>query len=114
MKQVSAYIHDFMTEKVTDALRLAHIHGVTIVTCEGFGRAAPDAGRGHYLDSDVELGFAPKTEIEIVCRDEETNGIIDLIRQTAHTGRHGDGMVFVSPVTQVVSIRTGEEGDSVL
>ena len=114
MRQVTAYIHDFMTEKVTDVLRTANIHGVTIVKCEGFGRVAPDAERGHYLDNDVELGFAAKTKIEIVCHDEESNGIVDLIRQTAHTGRHGDGKIFVSPVTEAVSIRTGEKGESIL
>ncbi|TFH13738.1 MAG: P-II family nitrogen regulator [Lentisphaerales bacterium] len=114
MRQVTAYIHAFMTEKVTDALRMANIHGVTIITCEGFGRAGTDADKGHYLDSDVELGFAAKTKLEIVCRDEETVGIVDLIQRTARTGRHGDGKIFVSPVTHVVSIRTGEKGESVL
>ena len=114
MRQVTAYIQNFMTEKVADALRMANVHGVTIVKCKGFGRAAPDPDRSHYLDSDVELGFAAKTKIEIFCREEEADGIVDLIRQTAHTGRHGDGKIFVLPVTQVVSIRTGEKGESIL
>ena len=114
MRLLTAYIHDFMTEKVTDALRTANIHGVTVIKCEGFGRLASDGDRGHYQDSDVELGFAVKTKIEIVCRDEESDGIVDLIRQTAHTGHHGDGKIFVSLVTQAVSIRTGEKGEAVL
>jgi len=114
MRLVAAYIHEFMTEKVTDALRMTSTHGVTIVKCEGFGRAEPDAEGGHYLDGDVELGFAAKAKIEIVCRDEESDSIVALIRQTAHTGHHGDGKIFVSPVTQVVSIRTGEKGESIL
>ncbi len=114
MRLPTAYIHDFMTEKVTDALRMGNIHGVTVIKCEGFGRPASNGDRGRYQDKDVELGFAVKTKIEIVCRDEESNGIVDLIRQTAHTCYHGDGKIFVSPVTQAVSIRTGEKGESVL
>ncbi len=114
MKLLTAYIHDFMTEKVTDALRTANIHGVTVIKCEGFGQAASDGDRDRYLDMDVDLGFAAKTKIEIVCRDKEINGIVDLIRQAAHTGRHGDGKIFISPVTEAVCIRTGEKGESVL
>lgn len=114
MKKITAYIHDFMMAKVTDALREANVHGVTVIQCEGFGGKGSSEDGGRYLDGDVEMGFAPKTEIDIVCRDEESDGIIELIRQAAHTGRHGDGKIFMSEMTDVVDIRSGNRGEKVL
>lgn len=114
MRKIAAYIHDFMTEKVTDALRGGSVHGVTVIKCEGFGRTTAAKNGGRYLDEDVEMGFARKTKIEIICRDEESDGIIELIRQAAHTGRHGDGKIFVSEMADVVDIRSGNRGEDVL
>ena len=114
MKLVTAYIHDFMTDKVTDALRLGKIHGVTTIKCQGFGQKASAEEGGRYLDSDVEIGFAPKTKIEIVCRDEECDGIVEVIREAAHTGRHGDGKIFIGEKTDVVDIRSGDRGEDIL
>jgi nitrogen regulatory protein PII len=113
MKAIFAYVQPFMLEKVTDALRTRKIHSVTVIRCEGFGRRI-DGKTPHYEDTSVELGYAPKTKIEIVCQDEETQGIIQTIRESAHTGRHGDGKIFVTEVTQAVDIRTGEVGKLVL
>ena len=90
MRKITAYIHEFMTDKVADALRDGNVHGVTVIKCEGFGRAASPEDGGSYLDSDVEIGFAPKTKIEIICRDEESDGIIELIQQIREIeGVHG-------------------------
>lgn len=113
MKLITAYIRPFMQEKVVDALRTRRIHGATVIRCEGFGRQI-DGTAPHYEDASVTLGYAPKTRIEIVCRDEEVQPIVRVIRETAHTGRHGDGKVFVSEVTTAVDILTGQEGESVL
>jgi nitrogen regulatory protein PII len=113
MKAIVAYVQPFMLEKVADALRAKKIHGVTVFHGEGFGRRT-DGKTPHYEDSAIELGYAPKTKLEIVCRDEEAEGIVQTIRESAHTGRHGDGKIFVSEVTQAVDIRTGAEGEAIL
>jgi nitrogen regulatory protein P-II 1 len=113
MKAIVAYIQPFMLEKVTDALRAKRIHGVTVIQCQGFGRRI-DGDTPHYEDPDVELGYAPKVKIEVVCRDEEVQAIVNTIREGAHTGRPGDGKIFVTEVTQVVDVRTGAEGEAIL
>ncbi|MBU4211474.1 MAG: P-II family nitrogen regulator [Kiritimatiellae bacterium] len=113
MKLVTAYVQRFMAEKVTDALRVQKIHGVTVIQCQGFGRRI-DGKTPHYEDPAAELGYAPKAKIEIVCRDKETQGIVQTIRNSAHTGRHGDGKIFVMDVTHAVDVRTGAEGEAIL
>jgi len=113
MKAIVAYVQPFMLEKVTDALRAKEVHGVTVIQCQGFGRRTKGK-TPHYEDEAVELGYAPKAKIEIVCRDEETQDIVQTIRESAHTGRHGDGKIFVSEVTQAVDVRTGAEGEAVV
>lgn len=113
MKAITAYIQPFMLEKVTDALRGRKIHGVTVIQCEGFGGRI-EGETPHYEDAAVELGYAPKVKIEVVCRDEDAKGIIQVIRESAHTGRHGDGKIFVTEVTCAVDVRTGAEGEAIL
>jgi nitrogen regulatory protein PII len=113
MKVIVAYVQPFMLEKVTDALRARKIHGVTVIRCEGFGRRI-DGKTPHYEDAAVELGYAPKAKIEVVCRDEEMQGIVQTIRENAHTGRHGDGKIVVTEATLAVDVRTGAEGEAVL
>ena len=113
MKAIHAYVQPFMLERVTNALRDRRIHGVTVLHGEGFGRCV-DGKNPHYEDATVQLGYARKAKIEIVCRDEEAQGIVQTIRECAHTGRHGDGKIFVTEVTQAVDVRTGAEGEAVL
>lgn len=113
MKAIVAYVQPFMLEKVTDALRASKIHGVTVIRCEGFGRRI-EGKTPHYEDAAVELGYAPKVRIEIICRDEEVRQIMQTIRESAHTGRPGDGKIFVTEVTEAVDIRTGAEGEAIL
>ena len=113
MKAIVAYVQPFMLEKVTDALRARKIHGVTVIRCEGFGRRI-DGKAPHYEDAAVEFGYAPKAKIEIVCRDEETQDIVQTIRENAHTGRPGDGKLFVTEVTCAIDVRTGAAGEAVL
>ena len=113
MKAIVAYIQPFMLEKVTDALRFQKIHGVTVVQCQGFGRRI-DGKNPHYEDPAAELGYAPKVKIEIICRDEEAGAIVQTIRENAHTGRYGDGKIFVIEVTRAADVRTGAEGEAIL
>ena len=102
-----------MLEKVTDALRAHKVRGLTVIRCEGFGRRV-EGETPHYEDAAVALGYAPKAKLEIVCQDAEVRGIVQTIRESAHTGRHGDGKIFVTDVTEAVDIRTGAEGEAIL
>ena len=113
MKMINAYIQTFMCEKVTDALREAHIHGVTIVECRGFGRQSEEESP-RYLDKTVCAGFGPKVKVEIVCTNDEVETVSSIIQTAAHTGRYGDGKIFISDVSKAVDIRTGSGGDEVL
>ncbi|MBI5090949.1 MAG: P-II family nitrogen regulator [Candidatus Hydrogenedentes bacterium] len=113
MKLVAAYIQPFMAEKVADALRVAKVHGVTVLKCQGFGRITEDK-TPHYMEDAAALGFAAKTKIEIVCRNADTEGIIATIRAHAHTGHHGDGKIFVSDIGEAIDIRTDERGENVI
>ena len=113
MKLITAYVQPFMGEKITDALRTAHVHGVTLLTCHGFGRIS-EGETPRYLDEGTELGFVNKIKIEIVCVDVAVEETIAIIRDSAHTGHHGDGKIFISEVDTVVDIRTGNRGEDIL
>ena len=115
MKMIHAYIQPFMLDKVADALRRMHVHGVTVLECRGFGRCSEE-GSPHYLDEAVEahLGFASKAKIEIVCQDGEAEDIVGAIQDNAHTGRHGDGKIVVLDIITATNIRSGETGEHVL
>ncbi len=105
MKEIKAYIQPFMLQKVTDALHAIHVRGMSVNDIRGFGKEKDESYPHHNRDYVTE--FTPKIKIEIVCRDEEAQQIVDCIRTHAHTGRKGDGKIFVNPVEHVVSIRTG-------
>jgi nitrogen regulatory protein PII len=111
MKLIVAYIQPFMAEKVTDALRAAKTHGVTVLPCQGFGRVTENRSP-HYMEQAAALGFAAKTKIEIICRNADAEGIIAAIREHAHTGHHGDGKIIVCDIGEAVDIRTGERGEN--
>jgi nitrogen regulatory protein PII len=110
MKIVIAYIQPFMLDKVVAALRERRVPGMTVLEAKGFGRQTNEKAP-HFLDKGVRIDFAPKVKIEVVCKDEEVDGIVDAIRLSAHTGRHGDGKIFVVDVQKAVSIRTGQSGE---
>ena len=113
MKLITAYIQSFMAEKVTDALRTAKVHGVTVLPCRGFGRMTEDK-TPHYLEETATLGFVARTKLEIVCCEADMEGIIATIRKHAHTGHHGDGKIFVSTIDEVLDIRTGQTGAAII
>ena len=113
MKLIAAYIQPFIAEKVTDALRVANVRGVTVLACQGFGRMT-EGKAPHYLDEGAQLGFVNKTKIEIVCIDAAAEELIAIIRDHAHTGHHGDGKIFVSEIGVAVDIRTGDSGEGIL
>ncbi|VAW16941.1 Nitrogen regulatory protein P-II [hydrothermal vent metagenome] len=107
MKEIKAYIQPFMLQEVTNALHKIHVRGMSVNDIRGFGKEK-DEGYPHHAKGDV-TEYTPKIKIEIACYDEEVDAIVDCIREHAHTGRKGDGKIFVNPIECVTSIRTGEK-----
>jgi nitrogen regulatory protein P-II 1 len=108
MKEIKAYIQPFMLQKVTDALHKIHVRGMSISELKGCGREKDESYPHHAREAVIE--FTPKVKIEIVCPDEECEAIVKTIREVGHTGRRGDGKIFISPVDEAISIRTGDRG----
>ena len=110
MKLITAIIKPFKLEDVREALTNCGVTGMTVTEVKGFGRQ-----KGHteiYRGAEYAVDFLPKIKIDIVLADEMVERAVEAIIQAAHTGKVGDGKVFVSPVEQVVRIRTGETGDA--
>ena len=112
MKEIKAYLQPFMLQKVTDALHAIHIRGMSISELKGCGREKDESYPHHAREAVVE--FTPKVKLEIVCPDEECEAVVRAIREAAHTGRRGDGKIFVSTVDEAISIRTGQGGDEAI
>lgn len=106
MKEIKAYIQPFMLQKVTDALHKIHVRGMSVNEIKGFGKEKDEAYPHHSKDYVTE--FTPKVKIEIACHDDEVKQIVECIKEHAHTGRKGDGKIFVTTLDHVQSIRTGE------
>lgn len=112
MKKVEAIIRHFKLEDVKNALSEQGIQGMTITEVRGFGRQ-----KGHtemYRGGEYTSDFLPKTKVEVAVPDDRADKVIELIASAARTGSIGDGKAFVSPLEDVVRIRTGEHGDSAL
>jgi nitrogen regulatory protein P-II 1 len=111
MKRVEAYIQPFMLTHVLHELRdvhaHAHAHGLTVMDARGFGREK-DESHPHVLD------FTPKVKLEILCQDGQVDAIVEAILRGAHTGRRGDGKVFVTDVERIVSVQSRETGDAAI
>ncbi len=106
MKKIEAIIKPFKLEDVKDALSSQGVEGMTVVEVKGFGRQ-----KGHkeiYRGAEYVVDFLPKIKIEIVVEDNKVEQLVAVIREAAHTGKIGDGKLFVMPVEQAVRIRTGE------
>ena len=109
MKKVTAMIKPFKLDDVREALSDIGIQGMTVTEVKGFGRQ-----KGHtevYRGAEYAVDFLPKIQIDIVLSDDQIERVIEVIIETARTGKIGDGKIFVTPVDQVIRIRTGETGD---
>jgi nitrogen regulatory protein PII len=109
MKKVEAIIKPFKLEDVKEALSALGVQGMTVSEVKGFGRQ-----KGHteiYRGSEYTVDFLPKIKIEVVLPDNLAAGAVDAIVKAARTGKIGDGKVFVSPVENVIRIRTEETGE---
>jgi len=110
MKKVEAIIKPFKLDDVREALSDVGVTGLTVSEVKGFGRQ-----KGHtelYRGAEYVVDFLPKIKLEIVLSEDQVVICIEAITKAAHTGRIGDGKIFVTPIEQVIRIRTGEEGES--
>ncbi len=112
MKKIEAIVRHFKLEDVKNSLTEAGINGMTISEVRGFGRQ-----KGHtemYRGTEYTVDFVPKVKVEVVVDDANLQTALDTIVKAAHTGQIGDGKIFVSELTDVVRIRTGETGTDAL
>ncbi len=108
MKKIEAIIKPFKLDEVKEALHEIGLQGITVLEAKGFGRQ-----KGHtelYRGAEYVVDFLPKVKIELVLDDAIVERAIEAIQQAAHTGKIGDGKIFVSPVEEAVRVRTGERG----
>ena len=108
MKKVEAIIKPFKLDEVKEALHEVGIQGITVTEAKGFGRQ-----KGHtelYRGAEYVVDFLPKVKIEVVMEDTLVERAIEAIQTAAHTGRIGDGKIFVSTIDEAIRIRTGEKG----
>ena len=108
MKKIEAVIKPFKLDEVKDALQEIGLQGITVTEARGFGRQ-----KGHtelYRGAEYVVDFLPKVKLEIIVEDSIVDKTVEAIITAARTGRIGDGKIFVSPVEDVIRIRTGERG----
>ena len=112
MKKLEAVIKPFKLTEVKDALHAIGVTGMSVSEVKGFGRQ-----KGHtviYRGSEYTVDFLPKIKIEAVLADAQVQPAVDAIVQSAHTGKIGDGKIFISPVQEAIRIRTDERGEKAL
>ncbi len=110
MKMVTAIVKPFKLDEVREALSGIGVQGITVTEVKGFGRQ-----KGHtelYRGAEYVVDFLPKAKVEVVVRDADVDRCVEAIVKAAKTGKIGDGKIFVTPVEQVVRIRTGETDES--
>ncbi len=112
MKKIEAVIKPFRLDDVKDALKEAGVQGMTAVEVKGFGRQKGHTE--HYRGAEYTVDFVPKVKIEVVVADQWAARTVEAIERAARTGKIGDGKIFVSPVEEVIRIRTGERGEDAL
>jgi nitrogen regulatory protein P-II 1 len=112
MKLITAVIKPFKLEEVKAALEAYGLQGLTVGEVQGYGRQ-----RGHtevYRGAEYKVDFVPKIKIEVLVDDDDVTEVVDVIVKSAHSGKIGDGKVWVIPVDTVVRVRTGERGPDAL
>ncbi|MCP4691001.1 MAG: P-II family nitrogen regulator [Desulfobacterales bacterium] len=108
MKKIEAIIKPFKLDDVKEGLNEIGIQGMTMSEVKGYGRQ-----KGHkeiYRGAEYVVDFIPKTKIEIVVADDQVEQVVEAIRNSANTGKIGDGKIFVLPVEEAIRVRTGERG----
>ena len=108
MKMVTAIIKPFKLDDVRESLAEVGVQGVTVTEVKGFGRQ-----KGHtelYRGAEYLVDFLPKVHLSVLVPDDRVSETVDAIVAGARTGRIGDGKIFITPIDEVVRIRTGERG----
>ncbi|MGV7222415.1 MAG: P-II family nitrogen regulator [Nitrospinales bacterium] len=112
MKKIEAIIKPFKLDQVKDHLNEIGVKGITVSEVKGFGRQ-----KGHtelYRGAEYQVDFLPKTKLEIITSDDQVEEILTIIKESAQSGKIGDGKIFVLDVNEVIRIRTGEKGDDAI
>ena len=112
MKKIEAIVKPFKLDEVREALSEVGVSGLTVTEVKGFGRQ-----KGHtelYRGAEYVVDFLPKVKVEVIVGDGVVEQAIEAIVKAARTGKIGDGKIFVTPVEQVVRIRTGETGEAAI
>ena len=112
MKKIDAIIKPFKLDEVKDKLNEIGVQGITVTEVKGFGRQ-----KGHtelYRGAEYVIDFLPKAKVEIAVEDSQVDQAVEAICKAAHTGKIGDGKIFVTNLDKVVRIRTGETDQDAL
>jgi nitrogen regulatory protein P-II 1 len=112
MKKVEAIIKPFKLDEVKESLSEIGVHGMTVSEVKGFGRTG--GKKEVYRGSAYVVDFVPKVKLEIIVPEESVRQVVNIITEAARTGRIGDGKIFVTPVDEIVRIRTGETGEDAI
>ncbi len=112
MKKIEAIIKPFKLDEVKEALHEIGLQGITVIEAKGFGRQKghTELSRG----AEYVVDFLPKVKLEVVLEDSLVERAVEAIQSAAHTGRIGDGKIFITTVEQAIRIRTGETGNDAI
>ena len=112
MKMVEAIVKPFKLDEIKESLTKSGVQGMTVEEVKGFGRQ-----KGHtelYRGAEYSVDFLPKVKIEILVPDDKAATVVELITESARTGKIGDGKIFVTSIEEVIRIRTGEKGEDAI
>lgn len=112
MKKIEAVIKPFKLDEVREALSEIGANGLTVTEVKGFGRQ-----KGHtelYRGAEYVVDFLPKIKVELVVSDDMVDSAVESIIKAARTGKIGDGKIFITPVEQIIRIRTGETDEAAI
>jgi nitrogen regulatory protein P-II 1 len=112
MKKIEAIIKPFKLDEVKEALSEIGVSGLTVFEVKGFGRQ-----KGHtelYRGAEYVVDFLPKIKIEFIINDEILEEVIETLTSAAHTGKIGDGKIFISNIEEIIRIRTGEKNSDAI
>ena len=112
MKKIEAIVKPFKLDEVKEALSNIGVSGLTVFEVKGFGRQ-----KGHtelYRGAEYIVDFLPKIKLEFIINDEILDEVIETIKSSAHTGKIGDGKIFVSNIEEIIRIRTGEKNSDAI
>jgi nitrogen regulatory protein P-II 1 len=112
MKKIEAIIKPFKLDEVKDALSEVGVQGMTVTEVKGFGRTG--GKKEVYRGSAYVVDFVPKVKVEIIVPNDNLQQVVTVITEAARTGKIGDGKIFITPVDEVIRIRTGETGEDAI